>query len=73
MVSVGLLFSIGCYFNLFWSMSVVAFESMGFQHDSLSGYIILKYLRNTSEVSTVGTVNQIQDGSTYTELITANP
>lgn len=33
-----------------WSMSVVA-SSMGFQHDSLSGYIILKYLRNTSEVS----------------------
>lgn len=33
-----------------WSISVIAL-SMGFQCDSLSGYIILKYLRNTLEVS----------------------
>lgn len=54
-------------------MSVVA-SSMGFQHDSLSGYIILKYLRNISEVSVkqLGLWIGIQDGSTYTELITVS-
>ena len=51
-------------------MSVIAL-SMGFQCDSLSGYIILKYLRNTLEVSVrqLGLWIGIQDGSTYTELI----
>ena len=55
-------------------MSVIAL-SMGFQCDSLSGYIILKYLRNTSEVSVrqLGLWIGIQDGSTYTELIAVSP
>lgn len=54
-------------------MSVIAL-SMGFQHDSLSGYIIMKYLRDTWEVSVkqLGLWIGIQDGSTYTELITVS-
>ena len=54
-------------------MSVIAL-TMVFQHDSLSGYIIMKYLRDTSEVSVkqLGLWIGIQDGSTYTELITVS-
>lgn len=37
-------------FQSLWSLSVIAL-SVDFQHDSLSGSIILKYWKNTSEVS----------------------
>lgn len=50
MVSVCFLFSIRYYFQSLWSMSVIGLNT-DFQHDPLSGYIILKYLKNTSEVS----------------------
>lgn len=54
-------------------MSVIGLNT-DFQHDPLSGYIILKYLKNTSEVSVkqLGLWIEMQDGSTYTELITVN-
>lgn len=54
-------------------MSVIALNT-DVQHDPLSGYIILNYLKNTSEVSVkqLGLWIEMQDGSTYTELITVN-